>query len=101
MLTENGGLFSFKDIAMSSPCEHTLRKELNQTAADILFSTHLSIFHEEERGVPSVFLSCDKGTQGNFVKVLNWYSAKAEKVQQILLDVDTSYGSSEECAEAM
>lgn len=102
MLTENDeeGLFSFENIAMSSPSEHALRHALDRTVADVLFSTHLKIFHEEQQ-IPSVFLSCDKGTQGNFVKVLSWYSAKENKVEQIILDVDVSYGSSQECAEAM
>ena len=94
---------SYQNIAHSSPTGQTLGNILNETTADILFSLHLRIFHHDavDGEFPSVFFSCDKGTSGNFVKVVSWYSKSSKKVEQVILDVDVSYGTSQECAEAM
>ena len=94
---------SYSDIGLSSPSDALLRQILNETAADVLFITYFRIFYEDRVGGkrPSVFLSCDKATNGGFVKILGWYSETSGRVEQIILDVDKTYGTSEDCAKAM
>ena len=60
-------------------------------------------FYEDKVGeiVPSLYLSCDKATNGGFVKILSWYSPTSNKVEQKIFDVDKTYGDSIECAKAM
>ena len=98
-----GSAVSLHEVALSSPGEKTLRRCLDEAVGDALFSIHLKIFHSDkvDGAMPSVFLSCDKGTKGNFIKILSWFSSTSQKVEQTILDVDVSYGSSKECAEGM
>ena len=57
---------SFDEIAKSSPSETLLRNILNETATDVMFLIYYRIFYEDKIGgkVPSLFLSCDKATDG-------------------------------------
>ena len=90
-------------IYISSPGEGTLRNILNETTADVLFLIYYRIFYQDRVGneVPSLFLSCDKATDGGFVKILSWYSPTSKMVEQKIIDVDKSYGKSIDCARAM
>ncbi len=95
-----GKEISFDMISKSSPCYRTMANVLNETATDVLFSMYLNIFHETTVP-PAIFFSCDKGTSGTFVKVLSWFRSKTNKVEQVILDVDGSIGTSEDCAKAV
>lgn len=95
---------TLNEVAVSSPSETTLRAILSETTADILFILHNKIFYLDkldDGNPPAVFLSCDKGPHGNFIKIISWFSSTSDKVEQIVLDVDNSYGFSKQCAEAM
>ena len=95
---------TLNEVAVSSPSETTLRTILNETTADILFMLHNKIFYLDkldDGSPPAVYLSCDKGPNGNLIKIISWYSSSSDKVEQIVLDVDHSYGCSKQCAEAM
>lgn len=98
-----GNKLGLADIAQSSPSEKKLRKCLDEATGDIFFNAHYQMFHLDriDGKVPNIFLSCDKGQNGNLVKVLSWFSCRAKKVEQLILDVDISRGSSAETAEAM
>ena len=94
---------SFDEIAKSSPSETLLRNILNETATDVMFLIYYRIFYEDKIGgkVPSLFLSCDKATDGGFVRIVSWYSPTTKKVEQNIIDVDKSYGESVDCAKPM
>ena len=94
---------SLNDIGLSSPSDKYLRDILDDTASDVLFLMFFKIFYEDKVGetVPSLYLSCDKATNGGFVKILSWYSPTSNKVEQKIFDVDKTYGDSIECAKAM
>ena len=100
----DGKDITFDDIVDTSPSDKVLRDMIDDTAAeDVLFLIHKRVFHEDiiDGKQPAVFLSCDKGTSGGFVKIISWYSKGSQKVEQKILDVDKSYGDSYECAKAM
>ena len=62
----------------------------------------MDIFHNNnDIQRPAVFLSCDKGPDGSFVKVLSYYSSEKKIVKQIILDVDKTFNDSKSAAEAM
>ncbi len=97
---------SFEDVARSSPSEATFRNAMDQAASDVMFTIHHDIFcgdgnNNGEYQRPAVFASCDKGTGGNLVKIINWYSPSESKVVQKIIDVDISGATSEGCAKAM
>jgi hypothetical protein len=55
-------------------------------------------------GADNVFLSCNKGNKkelSHFVKILLWWDKTEKKIQTFVLDIDTSEGTSEGCAEAI
>ena len=93
----------FRNIALSSPSDAYLRGTLDETAADVLYLIYYRIFYEDKVGdtVPSIFLLCDKATNGGFIKIVSWYSTTTKRVKQNILDVDRTYGDSEDCAKAM
>ena len=99
----DGNKLSLNDIGLSSPSDKYLRDILDDTASDVLFLMFFKIFYEDKVGetVPSLYLSCDKATNGGFVKILSWYSPTSNKVEQKIFDVDKTYGDSIECAKAM
>ena len=103
MIGNGNDQLTYAEIVMSSPSNALLWLILNETAADVLFLTYFRIFYEDKVGGkrPSVFLSCDKATNGGFVKILSWHSETSGRVEQIILDVDKTYGTSEDCAKAM
>ena len=107
LLTEPGIVdekqLSYDDIGLSSPSEKYLRTLLDETATDVLFLLYYRIAYEDkvEGKIPSLFLSCDKATNGGFVKIISWYSPTTDKVEQYIFDVDRTYGESKECAKAM
>lgn len=94
---------SFENIAKSSPSEHTFRKILNETVGDIMFQIHMDIFHNNNQNGkrPALFLSCDKGTDGNFIKILSYYDNIKSRVKQVILDVDKTQNDSKSAADAM
>ena len=94
---------TLQNIALSSPSEKYLRTILDDTASDIMFQLYFRIFYKDKIGEksPSLFLSCDKATNGGFIKIISWYSQCSNKVEQFIFDVDRSYGESRECAKAM
>ena len=93
----------YSEIGLSSPSDALLRAILDETTADVLFLIYFRIFHEDKVGgeLPSLFLSCDKATNGGFVKIISWYSSTTNRVEQNILDVDKTYGESRDCAMAM
>ena len=99
----DGHKLSFSDIGLSSPSDKYLRGILDDTTSDVLFLMFFKIFYEDKVGqtVPSLYLSCDKATNGGFIKILSWYSPTSNKVEQNIFDVDKTYGDSIECAKAM
>ena len=94
---------TYDEIGLSSPSEKLLRTILDETTTDVLFLMYFRIFHEDKADgmVPSLYLSCDKATNGGFVKILSWYSLTSNQVEQNIFDVDRTYGDSSECAKAM
>ena len=95
---------TLNDVAVSSPGEGILRSLLSETTADVLFILHHKIFYLDkldDGSHPAIFLSWDKGSDGNFIKIISWMSSTSGKVEQIVLDVDNPYGFSKQCAEAM
>ena len=94
---------NYEHVALSSPSEATLQNVLDETATDILFLIFYRIFYEDAAlgKPPGLFLSCDKATNGGFVKIISWYSKTKKKVEQRILDVDRTYGDSKTCAKAM
>lgn len=91
-------------IVSSSPGEGVMRNIMDEIATDVLFLIHKNIFYDnlKQNGeYPNVFISADKGTDGSFVKILTWYDRSKERVEQKILDVDMSYGSSKQAADAM
>lgn len=100
----NNGDVSFQEVAQSCPKPGMFRNLLDEAATDIMFTSHLDIFHqdvEDHDKHPTVYFSCDKGPHGHYIKILSWYSKRLDKVTQIILDVDKSFGDSKSSAEAM
>ena len=71
--------------------------------AVVLYFIYYKIFLEDKVGetTPSIFLSCDKATNGGFIKIVSWYSKTTQKVEQNILDVDRTYGVSKDCAKVL
>ena len=81
-----------------------MRQILNEISTDILFLIHKSIFYNNRKSdghYPNVFLSADKGPDGSFVKILSFFNGLKNKVEAKILDVDISYGTSSQAADAM
>ena len=91
-------------VAESSPGEGVMRKIMNDIATDVLFLIHKNIFYDNlkpDGQYPNVYISADKGTDGSFVKILSWFDRTKNRVEQKILDVDATYGTSEQTAHAM
>jgi len=84
-------------LAKCPPCAGTLKSFVVDAATDSTFVCLESIRHEGSR----VFLTCDKGGHGNFVKVLSWYNKKEARVTTFNLDNDKVGGTSRDCALAI
>ena len=107
LITEAGLIqkdtLTYNEVGLSSPSEFMLRNVLDETTADVLFLIFYRVFYQDKvkEEVPALFLSCDKATNGGFVKIISWYSKTSKKVEQNILDVDKTYGESKDCAQAM
>ena len=91
-------------VVASSPGEGVMRIIMNEVATDILFLMHKSIFYDNLKHngkYPNVYISADKGSDGSFVKILSWFDNTKQQVVQKILDVDNSYGTSKQAADAM
>ena len=48
-----------------------------------------------------IYLSCDKGTSGNFIKMISYYNFEKKKVDTYTLDIEASGGNSADAAIAI
>jgi hypothetical protein len=85
-------------ITRSCPSSTTLKEFVTKAAADSKYLALSKINKDRSR---KVFLICDKGPYGNFVKVLSWYNFDENIVETFNIDNDEVGGTSVECAQAI
>jgi hypothetical protein len=86
-----------KCLAASAPSASALIGMIDKVATDAMFCALNEINTEQSR----VFLICDKGPRGNFVKIIAYYSKKEQRVKTFNVDNDEVGGTSEDCATAI